>query len=248
MSLDIDDAGRVLIDSEDQDILREHRFEEAKPRLAHVAEPRVVGSALAVVVVGDDGASNANLAEQVEPFRPGRIGPDLVNLVDRKCVGAEANRRGAGEGDASALAELRTEPLPHGAVVPVPQRVGWTTGPREDIIGIAEPAEKLLELERGGPSAVPVGGEPDLAPHVFAEIGNGSSGDLVRVLLEAEGRVKKNSVKLRVAHSRDEFLVDRRHRRTGLPGTENGDHARRATVTRAHTTMLRRSNPTVPAP
>jgi len=82
---------------------------------------------------------------------------------------------------------------------------------------------------------------------VFAEVGDGSSGDLVRVLLETEGRIKENSVESPVAHPRDQFLVDRCHHRAGLSGTENGDQPCRASVMPAHTKMLRRSNPTVPA-
>src|SRR2546426_1934124 len=63
LSVDIDDACGVLIDAEDQDVVGEHRFEEAQPRLSQVAEPRVVCSAFAVVVVWDHGAAKANLAE-----------------------------------------------------------------------------------------------------------------------------------------------------------------------------------------
>src|SRR5206468_1263703 len=76
---------------------------------------------------------------------------------------------------------------------------------------------------RSPPSAVPEGGERHLASDVFAEVGDGSSGDLVCVLLEAEGRIEKDGVEPRLAHARDQVLVDRRHHRAGLAGTENGD-------------------------
>ena len=195
----------------------------------------------------DNRAAKANLAEQVQPFRPRWIGANLVDLVYGKGVGAEADRRGAGEGDASAFPDLRGEPFPHGDVSPVPQGVGWAARSGEDVIRIAKTGEELLELERRGPAAMPEGGEPDLASHVFAEIADGSDRDLVRVLLEAEGRIKENGVEAGVANPPDQLLVDRCHHRAGLSGPENGDQACRARVTRAHTKMLRRSNPTVPA-
>src|SRR3984893_11653974 len=192
-------------------------------------------SALAVVVVRDDGASNADRAEQAEARRPGRGITDLVDLVAGEAIGPQSNGGGARECQAAAHRHLLQEPVAHPVIPPVPQRVGWTAGSREDVVGLAEPGEKPLELPRRGPAAVPQRGEPDVAPDMLVKVGHDPGGELVRVLLEAEGRIEKDGVEPRIAYPRDQVLVDRRHHRTCLSGTENGDQSRQARVRSGHT-------------
>ena len=83
LRLDIDDARRVFVDAENEEIVGQHRFEPAQPFLAHVAESGIVGATLMVVVVGDDGASYADLPKQVQARGPRRVFANLIDLVDR---------------------------------------------------------------------------------------------------------------------------------------------------------------------
>ena len=89
---------------------RQRPFEHPQPSLAHVAEPGVVVAALGVVVVRDDrGPQTGRLAEQVEAVQPGRIRPDLVDLVDRDRRHAEGQRGGARHRDDAAVGQLPGE-------------------------------------------------------------------------------------------------------------------------------------------
>ena len=83
LRLDIDDARRIFVDAENQDIVGQHRFEPAQPFLAHVAETGIVRAAFPVVVVGDDGAANADLPEQIHARAPRWVLADFVDLVNR---------------------------------------------------------------------------------------------------------------------------------------------------------------------
>ena len=115
------------------------------------------------------------------------------------------------------------------------QCVGWAARPREDVVCLAQAGEESLRLQPCSLFAVPEGGDADLAADVLPEVGDGPGDDLIGIRLEAEGGVKEDGVESRVAGTRRQLLVDRRHGRTGLAGAKNGYQARRTSLLAVHT-------------
>src|SRR6266705_1883973 len=115
------------------------------------------------------------------------------------------------------------------------QGIGWAARSREDIVCLAQAGEESLRLKRRGLPAVPEGREADLAADVQPEVGDGPGDDLIRIWLEAEGGVKEDGVESRLADTRRQLFVDRRHGGTGLAGAKNRYQARRTSRLALHT-------------
>src|SRR6202022_4107187 len=178
---------------------------------------------LAVVVVRDEGAADANLTEHVEPLCPPWVIAHLVDLVNRERIRTESDGGRAREGQATAARDFFDELVAHPVVPPVPNGVRWAAWPGEHVIRVANTPEELLDLERGRASAVPKRCDRDLGADVLTEVRHDAERDLVSVLLEAEGRIEKDVVDVRIADPRDQLLVDRRHHGTRLARTEEGN-------------------------
>src|SRR5207248_4444457 len=103
----------------------------------------------------------------------------------------------------------------------VAQSIGWAAWPREDIVRLAQAGEKSLRLQRRGVFPVPEGGGADLAADVLPEVGDRPGDELIGIRLEAKWGVKEDGVESRMAGSRHQLFVDRRHGRTDLSGAKN---------------------------
>src|SRR5207248_8697904 len=112
-----------------------------------------------------------------------------VDLVHREGIGAEADCRCAGEGEAPALRQLLNETGADAGISPVPQRIGWAAGPGEDVIGAVNAAQELFDLQRGRAPAVTERRDPDLRSNMPAELGEDAGRNLVGVPLAAEGPI-----------------------------------------------------------
>src|SRR5207302_4293303 len=141
LGVEVEDARGVLVDAEHRRTLVEHRLEQAKPPLTHVAEAGVVGSALGVVEVGDDGAVDARLGEGVEPLQPLRRHPHLVDLVDGERVASEDAGGGAREGHAAAPAQLLEQRPWHLGASPLAERVRGAARAGEDVARLTKAGE-----------------------------------------------------------------------------------------------------------
>src|ERR1700686_1703886 len=184
--------------------------------------------------MGDDGASNTDLPEHVEARRPRGVIANLVDLIDGEGVGAESDRRRAGECDAPAQGQLLDQSLMHAGVAPVAKSIGRAARTREHVIRLAQPSKELLELRRRGPPPVPERSQGDFEAHVLPEVVGDPGDQVIGVWLEAEGRVKEDGGRSWVTDPRGQLLVDRRHRRTRLAGAENGDQTRRTGLRSVH--------------
>ena len=133
------------------------------------------------------------------------------------------------------MIDLLGQPVQNPRVPPVAQGIGWAAWPREDIVRLAQAGEKSLRLQRRGVFPVPEGGGADLAADVLPEVGDRPGDELIGIRLEAKWGVKEDGVESRMAGSRHQLFVDRRHGRTDLSGAKNRHQARRTSVLAVHT-------------
>ena len=68
--VEVDAQRGVLVDPEDEGAFGELALEKGEALFTQIAEPGVVGSALGVVVVGDDRHPEPDAGEQIEPLLP----------------------------------------------------------------------------------------------------------------------------------------------------------------------------------
>src|ERR1700678_3290031 len=81
--IQIEDDGGVLVDAENRGAVRQFVLQQRQAALAEVAVPRVMGTALSVVVVRNERAPQAEQAQQVQAVQPVWSGARLVDLIDR---------------------------------------------------------------------------------------------------------------------------------------------------------------------
>ena len=144
VGVEIEDAGGVLVDAQDEDVGRELLFHLEEAALAEVRVAGVVGAALGVVVMGDDGGPEAGVGDEVEAVEPVRLLPDLVDLVDGDGVGAEHESSGAGEGDGAATTELGAQHGGHRGFPPLLEGIRGRSGAGEDVVRVAQAGEHGL--------------------------------------------------------------------------------------------------------
>ena len=135
LRVEIDDAGRVLVDPEHERRLGQQPLHHGQPALAQVAEAGVVVAALGVVEVGDDDRVEPGLGHEVEAFEPAGLVAHLVDLVDGHREAPEREGGGAGEGDAAAAPQLLGQDRGRLRAGPLAQGVRRAARPREDVPG-----------------------------------------------------------------------------------------------------------------
>ena len=224
---EVEQQGRVRVDAQHEDVIGQLSLEAREAALAEVAEARVVGATLGVVVVGDDGHAQAQGSEDVEPIEPVGVRTDLVDLVDRDRVGAQRQGGGAGERDDARALQVRRQHRREPRRPPPLEGVARTPRSREHEVGFREARQRagFLDRVRVRPAEVDGGHRQ---PDVRREVVQRAGGDLVGVLLERVRRRDERRARGPALDHGREAPMDLRHRGRGLAGAHEREQSRAA--------------------
>ena len=214
------------------------RLQQRQALLAQVAEAGVVGAALGVVVVGDEGHVEAQRCEQVEARRPTRV-PRPPCRSRRRGRSTTPSVRAAAEAKVTAPPGDSFSASRPGTRVPcpLPERVGRAAGPGEDERRGRQAGDHAVAagaLDIGAPSADRP--PPARCPRCHGSRRRPAAHSSSALRLEAERRVEKDARARARTEPLDHGAVRLHHGRGRLARAHDGEQARR-----------RRTAPRVPA-
>ena len=160
-----------------------------------------------------------------------RVLTTLVDLVDGDGHDTESERGRTGKDHTTAVEHLFDEQFGDHGPLPLAQRVARAPGSGEDIARISDSGHKPFLGERCGLGVtVAVYGhsrDGDWRTEALAEVRDGATGDLPRVLLEAERSVEKDRRHGRRAQLLEKLAMDLHHRGRGLSRAHDREQPRK---------------------
>src|SRR3990170_1232938 len=216
--------GRVFIDPQDDRLRRQERVEAGETVHPHEAGPRVMRGALGVVPGGHDGQFPPLAAKEGETFGPGEGPADLVDLVDRKRVPAEGDRRHAGEDQLSPFLPALDHRRQDGGIAQLIDGIGRAARAGDDVVGFGQGRQGRRLLSRGILSAE-VARQAQIEAEAVAEILLEAAGDRLYSQLESGRGLEKNRTRRRSAELLQQLPVDLDHAGRDFAGADQRDEA-----------------------
>ena len=194
---EIYDAGGMFIEPEHRQRLLELFDESGEPGTAHKAAACIMGATLSVVPVRNDDEVEAKGAEKVEALHPVGRGPNLVDLINRQSEFSGSQRRGTRHHQTAAPVDEFDHDFRYRRPLQLPDRISWTSGTDEKIIGLAQLPVGPGRLDLGNGFGGFKGCDLERAADPLPEIGGGIFPYHVGVELKTGRRVEKHGLRIR---------------------------------------------------